>query len=400
MKLQRIAEMAREHPERAFTNLAHYIDLDFLCEAFRLTRKDGAPGIDGVTGEEYGKNLEVNLQSLLDRFKSGRYRAPDVRRVHIPKGKGKTRPLGISTFEDKVLQRAVAMILEAVYEQDFLPCSYGFRPERSAHQALAEIRSTLMSMKGGWVVEADIKDCFGAFDHDWIRKILNRRIRDGVLIRTIGKWLNAGIMEDGQRSKPTKGTPQGGVASPLLANIFLHEVLDAWFHRYAKPLIGGRAELVRFADDFVILCDRKEDAERFYKGIFPRFEKFGLTLHPEKTKLVPFKRPPSGGPNESESWDFLGFTHYWSRSLKGYWAIYRKTMASRLSRGLNATGEWCRTHRHIPVKIQHQILSRKLNGHCAYYDITGNSVALEKFRRGMRGRWMRWLRRRSNAAYA
>ncbi len=399
-KLQRIVEMAREHPSRAFTNLAHHIDLDFLREAFRLTRKDGAPGVDGVTGEEYEKNLELNLQSLLDRFKSGTYRAPDVRRVHIPKGKGKTRPLGVPTFEDKVLQRAVVMILEAVYEQDFLPCSYGFRPGRSAHEALAKVRTTLMSMKGGWVVEGDIKDCFGGFDHEWMRKILNRRIRDGVLIRTIGKWLNAGIMEDGQRTKPTKGTPQGGVISPLLANIFLHEVLDAWFHRYAKPLIGGRAELVRYADDFVILCDRKEDAERFYKGVFPRFEKFGLILHPEKTKLVPFKRPPHGGPNESESWDFLGFTHYWTRSRKGHWVIFRKTMASRLSRGLNAIGEWCRTHRHLPVKVQHQILSRKLNGHCAYYGITGNSVALVKFRRGMRGRWMKWLRRRSNAAYA
>jgi group II intron reverse transcriptase/maturase len=400
MKLQRIATMAREHPSRAFTNLAHYIDPDFLREAFRLTRKDGAPGVDGVTGEEYEKNLEGNLQDLLDRFKSGRHRAPDVRRVHIPKGKGRTRPLGIPTFEDKVLQRAVAMILETVYEQDFLPCSYGFRPERSAHQALAEVRSTLMSMKGGWVVEADIKDCFGAFDHEWMRKILDRRIRDGVLIRTIGKWLNAGIMEDGQRTKPTRGTPQGGVISPLLANIFLHEVLDAWFHRYARPRIGGRAELVRFADDFVILCDRKEDAERFYKGIFPRFEKFGLTLHAEKTKLVPFKRPPRGGPNESESWGFLGFTHYWSRSRKGYWAIFRKTMAARLSRALTDVADWCRRNRHLPIHVQHQILSRKLLGHCAYYGITGNSVALQKFRRGMRNVWRKWLRRRSRAAFA
>ncbi|MFT7543225.1 MAG: RNA-directed DNA polymerase [Gammaproteobacteria bacterium] len=384
-KLQRIAKMAREHPTRAFTNLAHYIDLNFLREAFRLTRKDGAPGVDGVSGEAYGKALEVNLQSLLDRFKSGTYRAPDVRRVHIPKGKGQTRPLGIPTFEDKVLQRAVAMILEAIYEQDFLPCSFGFRPGRSAHQALTKIRSELMSMRGGWVVEADIKDCFGAFEHEWIRKILNRRIRDGVLIRTIGKWLNAGIMEDGQRTKPTKGTPQGGLISPLLANIFLHEVLDAWFYRYAKPLIGGHAELVRFADDFVILCDRKADAERFYKGILPRFEKFGLTLHPEKTKLVPFKRPPRGGPNESESWDFLGFTHYGSRSRKGYWVIFQKTMTSRLSRGLCNVAGRCRRNRHLPVRKQHQLLSRKLLGHCAYYGITGNSVALQKFRRGMPG---------------
>lgn len=397
-KLQRIATMAKEHPERSFTNLAHYIDLDFLNEAYRLTRKDGAPGIDGVTGTEYELNLKANLQDLLDRFKSGRYRAPDVRRVHIPKGNGQTRPLGIPTFEDKVLQRAVAMILEAIYEQDFLPCSYGFRPGRSAHQALAAVRGDLMSMGGGWVVEADIKDCFGGFDHEWMRKILDRRIRDGVLIRTIGKWLNAGVMEGGTRTTPTRGTPQGGVISPLLANIFLHEVIDAWFYRYALPLIRGRATLVRYADDFVILCERKDDADRFLRGIYPRFEKFGLVLHPEKTKLVPFKRPPRGGPNDTESWGFLGFTHYWSHSRKGNWAIFQKTMSSRLTRALKAITEWCRRNRHLPVKVQHYILSQKLRGHCAYYGITGNSASLEAYRRGMAAIWRKWLRRRSNAA--
>lgn len=399
-KLQRIAEMAREHPTRAFTNLAHYIDLDWMREAYRLTRKDGAAGVDGVTGSEYEVGLEENLQDLLDRFKSGRYRAPDVRRVHIPKGKGKTRPLGIPTFEDKVLQRAVAMVMGAVYEQDFLPCSYGFRPERSAQGAIADIRSTLTGMGGGWVVEADIKDCFGAFDHEWVRKILDLRIRDGVLCRTIGKWLNAGVVENGQRTKPTRGTPQGGVISPLLANVVLHSVLDEWFENHAKAKIGGHARLIRFADDFVILCDRKEDAERFYAGIFPRFAKFGLELHPEKTKLVPFKRPPTGGENDTESWDFLGFTHYWSKSRKGNWAVFRKTMASRLSRSLNDIAEWCRGNRHKPVREQFRILSRKLRGHCAYYGITGNSAALQKYRRGMRNLWMKWLRRRSRAARA
>jgi len=400
MKLQRIAEMAREHPTRAFTTLAHYIDLDWLREAFRRTRKDGATGVDGVTGKEYESNLDENLQNLLDRFKSGRYRAPDVRRIHIPKGGGKTRPLGIPTFEDKVLQRAVAMLMGAIYEQDFLPCSYGFRPGRSAHGALDEIRSTLMSTGGGWACEADIKDCFGAFDHEWMRKILDQRIRDGVLLRTIGKWLNAGIMEKGQRTRPGEGTPQGGVISPLLANVYLHTVLDVWFEQHAKPKVRGHVRLIRFADDFVILCDRKEDAERFYAGIFPRFAKFGLTLHPEKTKLVPFKRPPSRGPNESESWGFLGFTHYWSKSRKGNWVIFRKTMASRLSRALNKIAEWCRKHRHLPVREQHKTLGRKLRGHCAYYGITGNSEALQKYRRGMRNLWMKWLRRRSRASRA
>jgi len=394
-KLQRIAEMAKEHPSRAFTNLAHHIDLDFLREAFRQTRKDGAAGVDGVTGKEYEIDLDNKLQGLLDRFKSGRYRAPDVRRVHIPKGKGKTRPLGIPTFEDKVLQRAVVMILEAVYEQDFLACSYGFRPGRPAHQALAEVRSTLMSMKGGWVVEADIKDCFGAFDREWMRKILGRRIRDGVLIRTIGKWLNAGIIGDGPRTRPTKGTPQGGVISPLLANIFLHDALDAWFHRHARPLIGGRAELVRFADDFVILCDRKEDAERFYKGIFPRFEKFGLILHPEKTKLVPFKRPPRGGPNESESWDFLGFTHYCGHSRAGKFKLKRKTSKKKYRQKVQGMKDWLRANLTTPITEVWPTLNRKLRGHYQYYGVSDNWRNLMSYRDAVQALVSHWIGRRS-----
>jgi len=391
--------MAKEHPGRAFTNLAQHIDLDFLREAHSRTKKNKAPGVDGVTSVDYELNLEANLQDLLVRFKSGRYRAPDVRRVRIPKGKGKTRPLGIPTFEDKVLQRAVAMILGAIYEQDFLPCSYGFRPGRSAHQALDATREVLMDMKGGWVVEADIRDCFGTFDHAWMRKILGRRIRDGVLLRTIGKWLKAGVMERGQRTLPTEGTPQGGVISPILSNIYLHDVIDVWFERFARPRIGGQAHLIRFADDLVILCDRKEDADRFYAGLFDRFARFGLELHLGKTKLVPFKRPPySGGPNESESWNLLGFTFYWAKSRRGYWVIMRKTMASRLSRALVAVAEWCRRNRHLPVCKQLEILSKKLSGHCGYYGLTGNSVSLAKFRRGMERVWWKWLRRRSGGA--
>jgi group II intron reverse transcriptase/maturase len=401
MKLQRIAEMAKEHPERAFTNLAHHIDLDFLREAFRRTRKGGATGVDDVSGEDYGQNLESNLQDLLDRFKSGRYRAPDVRRVHIPKGKGATRPLGIPTFEDKVLQRAVAMILEAIYEQDFMPCSYGFRPGRSAHDALAEIWSGTMGLKGGWVVEADIRDCFGTLDHGWLRKILSRRICDGVLTRQIGKWLNAGILEGGTRTRPEAGTPQGGVISPILSNVYLHDVLDVWFKRAVQPKLQGRAFLVRYADDFVVICEREGDARRIYAALPKRFSTFGLELHPEKTRLIPFKRPPyrpDGRGNKTESWDFLGFTHYWSKSLKGAWVVKRKTMASRLSRALQAINDWCRKHRHLPAKRQQQILSLKLRGHCGYYGITGNAVALQQYREGMRRLWRKWLKRRSHAA--
>ncbi len=397
-KLQQIANAAKEHPDRSFTTLAHHIDLDFLKEAFRLTKKRRAPGIDGITDSDYEQNLEANLQDLLERFKAGRYRAPDVRRSYIPKGDGKKRPLGIPTFEDRVLQRAVTMILGAVYEQDFLPCSYGYRPGRSPQQAIQAIWDASMRTGGGWIVEADIRDCFGAFDHEWMRKILRRRITDGVLLRTIGKWMKAGVLEDGRRTTPEAGTPQGGVISPMLSNIYLHEVLDAWFHRYARPLVGGRCELVRFADDFVILCERKEDAERFFKGIYPRFEKFGLVLHPEKTKLVPFKRPPRSGPNESESWSFLGFLHYWSKSRKGKWTVFRKTDPNRLNRALRSVAEWCRKHRHHPVKWQHSILSMKIRGHCEYFGITGNYMALEQFRCGVRNLWRKWLRRRSGGA--
>jgi group II intron reverse transcriptase/maturase len=231
-KLQRIAEAARQHPTRAFTTLAHHIDIDWLREAYRRTRKDGATGIDGQTAAEYAANLEPNLQSLLDRIKSGAYRAPPVRRVHIPKGDGRqnqTRPIGIPTFEDKVLQRAVTMLLEAIYEQDFLNCSYGFRPNRSAHQALEAVRDATMPVGGGWVLEVDIRKMFDRIDRKHLRQIVRRRVRDGVLLRILGKWLNAGVMEEGNLSYPEAGTPQGGVASPLLANIYLHEVIDEWF---------------------------------------------------------------------------------------------------------------------------------------------------------------------------
>lgn len=398
-RLQQIATLAKEHPERAFTTLAHHIDLDFLREAYRRTRKTGATGVDGVSGQAYAQDLEVNLRDLLDRFKSGRYRAPDVRRVHIPKGDGRSRPLGIPTFEDKVLQRAVAMILSAVYEQDFLPSSYGFRPGRSAHQALQDLGDELMAIKGGWVIEADIRDCFGTLDHEWMRKILHRRIRDGVLLRQIGKWLNAGVLERGERTIPEAGTPQGGVISPLLANVFLHDVLDVWFEQRVRPRLRGRARLIRYADDFVIACEHESDAQRIFAALPKRFAEHGLELHPTKTRLIPFQRPPySGGLDRMpESWHFLGFTHYWSRSHRGYWIVKKKTMASRLNRAIEAVGAWCRKNRHVAIRDQHRILSLKLQGHCGYYGITGNSHALRQFRTAMAALWRKWLNRRSNS---
>jgi group II intron reverse transcriptase/maturase len=397
--LQRVAQKAREHPEWVFTTLAHHIDLDLLREAFRRTRKDGAVGADGMTGADYGQNLEGNLSTLLDLAKSGKYRAPEIRRVHIPKGDGRTRPLGIPTFEDKVLQRAVVMVLEAVYEQDFLPCSFGFRPARSAHAALKTLREGMMALGGGYVLEADIRDCFGTLAHNHLREILSQRMRDGVLTRLIGKWLNAGVLEAGSITHPDKGTPQGGVISPLLANVYLHTVLDVWFESIVKPRLRGRALLVRYADDFVIVFEHRADAAQVYAVLPRRFAKYGLTLHPEKTKLLAFGRPGDGvGLECPASFDFLGFTHTWQRSLRGYWVVKQKTASKRLRRALRAVSDWCRQNRHRPVSEQQATLSRKVRGHCAYYGITGNSEALWRFRCGLLRLWRKWLMRRSASA--
>ena len=282
----------------ALTTLAHHIDLDWMREAFRLTRKDGAVGVDGQTARDYEANLEVHLRSLVERAKSGLYKAPPVRRVYIPKGKGDDlRPLGIPTFEDKVLQRAVVMVLEPAYEQDFLDCSYGFRPGRSAHQALDALWHELMAVSGGWVIEVDIRKFFDSMDHGALRDVLRKRVRDGVLLRLIGKWLNAGVLESGSVVHPGTGTPQGGVISPLLANIFLHEVVDVWFERTVKPRLRGRARLVRYADDMVMVFGREDDARRVFAVLPKRFERHGLRLHPEKTRLVRFGRPRSDDPD-------------------------------------------------------------------------------------------------------
>jgi RNA-directed DNA polymerase len=397
--LQRVAQKAKEHPEWVFTTLAHHIDLDLLREAFRRTRKDGAVGVDGVTGADYGLDLEGNLSALLDRAKSGTYRAPDVRRVHIPKGDGRTRPLGIPTFEDKVLQRAVVMVLEAVYEQDFLPCSFGFRPGRSAHAALKTLRDGMMAMGGGYVLEADIRDCFGTLAHNHLREILSLRMRDGVLTRLIGKWLNAGVLEAGSITRSDTGTPQGGVISPLLANVYLHTVLDVWFETIVKARLRGRALLVRYADDFVILFEHRADAEQVYAVLPQRFAKYGLSLHPEKTKLLAFGRPGNGVDCECPaSFDFLGFTHSWQRSLRGFWVVKQMTASKRLRRALCAVADWCRRNRHRSISDQHATLSRKVRGHCAYYGITGNSAALWRFRCGLLKLWRKWLMRRSASA--
>ena len=386
-----------------FTSLAYLMDLDGLREAYRRTRKDGAVGVDGQTAADYEQGLEIHLQSLLDRAQSGTYRAPPVRRVHIPKAGSstQTRPIGIPTLEDKVLQRAVAMLLEPIYEQDFYDSSYGFRPERSAHQALAALWQQSMDLQGGYILEVDIQQFFDTLDHAHLRTFLRQRIRDGVVERLIGKWLNAGGLEKGRGYYPEAGSPQGGVLSPMLSNVYLHYVLDEWFERQIKPRLQGAAYLIRYGDDFVLGFAQEEDARRVQAVLPKRFGQYGLTLHPEKTRLIPFQRPPSGatgkrgGPGHAvRSFDLLGFTHYWGRSRKGHWVIKRKTASDRRSRALRTIAQWCRRHRHRPLEEQHRTLSQKLRGHGAYYGLIGNSAALSGFRREVSRIWRKWLSRR------
>jgi RNA-directed DNA polymerase len=410
-KLERIAKLAREMPQVALTTLAHHIDLDWLRAAYRRTRKDGATGVDRQTADEYARNLDDNLRSLLARAKTGSYVAPPVRRVHIPKAgdSSQTRPIGIPTFEDKVLQRAVTMVLEAVYEQSFLDCSYGFRPGRSAHQALRVVQSQTVKMAGKWILEVDIRNFFGTLDHSHLRDIVRQRVRDGVLLRLIGKWLNAGVMENGAIEYPEAGTPQGGCVSPILANVYLHEVLDEWFAREVVPRLAGHAILVRYADDLVIIFEHERDARRVLDVLPKRLAKYGLTLHPEKTRLIDFRRPDrrvsassdnhGDARTRPDTFDLLGFTHYWAMSRKGFWVVKQKTAADRFRRALKRIAQWCRQYRHEPVREQWTALRRKLLGHFGYFAVIGNLRALRNFRHRVCGVWRKWLNRRSQRAH-
>ena len=317
-------------------------------------------------------------------------------------GAGNPPPKGAraSALPDKILQRAVLMVLEPVYEQDFLDCSYGFRPGRGAHQALQSLWEGLMEFGGGWVTDLDIEDFFGSVDWGHLRSFLDRRVRDGVIRRAIGKWLNAGVMEAGKLSYPERGTPQGGVVSPTLSNVYLHEVLDEWFEHEVKPRLRGRAFEVRYADDAVLVFEHEDDARRVLEVLAKRLEKYGLRLHPDKTRMVEFCRPSKsqrGGSQRERSFAMLGFTHYWGRSRKGRWVVKRKTAKDRFSRALRGFDQWCRNHRHWKLRDQQAALSRKLRGHYAYYGITGNAQALGRLRYEVERRWRKWLGRRSRS---
>ncbi len=398
-KQARIAMLAKQMPEAAIRSLSHQIDLEWLREAYRRTRKDGAVGVDGQTAEDYAENLEDNLRSLLDRAKSGdHYRAPPVRRVYIPKGgsRNQTRPIGIPTFEDKILQRAVVMLLEPLYEQDFYDFSYGFRPRRSPHDALEVLYEGLWEMKGGWVLDVDIRDYFGTIGRKQLQDLVRQRVADGVVRRLIGKWLRAGVQEEGVVHHPEAGTPQGGVISPVLSNIYLHEVLDKWWAEEVLPRLRGKAFLVRFADDFVMVFEEREDAERVYAVLPKRCERFGLAIHPDKTRLIRFRRPRRDGSGPKPgSFDFLGFTHVWGRSRRGNQMLKRETAKGRFSRGLRAINAWAKRARHNPIAKQAQSLGHKLRGHYNYYGLRGNSSSIQRFAYEVRRIWRKWLRRRS-----
>lgn len=380
-----------------FTTLAHHLDMDMLREAFQRINPYAAPGVDQVTSKQYAEHLDDNLHDLDERLRSGRYRATPVKRVWLDKDDGGQRPIGKPVLEDKIVQRAVVMLLEAIYEQDFYDFSFGYRPERNPHQALHLLREQCMNLNIGWIIDADIKGFFDSIDHSQLREVLRLRVNDGQIIRLVGKWLNAGVLEGDSLSYPEQGTPQGGVISPLLANIFLHHVLDEWFVQDVLPRMKGRCFLIRFADDFVIGCELEMDARRVMKVLSERFQRFNLTIHPTKTQLVRFGKPPAGSHTDDNNgtFDFLGFTHFWARSRRGYWVIKRQTAKKRLKRTLMMIWQWCRDNRHQPILEQYKRLCAKLRGYFQYYAIRGNYRRLEVVREFVQWAWRYWLTRRS-----
>jgi len=398
--LIKVVERAQREPEGRFNSLAHLIDVPALMRAYRRQRADAAVGVDGVTKEAYGQNLEANLQVLHARLKDKRYRHQPIRRVHIPKAQGKTRPIGISAFEDKLVQDAVREVLEAIYEQDFLDCSHGFRPERSAHDAVRTLKRIVDRGEVSWIYEADILSFFDSLDRNKLKEMLGIRVADGSLMRLIGKCLHVGVLDGETLVEPELGTAQGSVLSPLLGNVYLHYVLDRWFETEVKPRLQGKATLIRYCDDFIIGFEHEDDARRVVEVLDKRMKRFGLALHPDKSRLLPFRRPP-----KSQQWgkglatfDFLGFTFYWVRSRKGHWRMACKTRRASLRRAKTSIYDWCRRHRHWSIKDQHAALHRRLRGHFNYFGVNGNYNSMMRLVESTKRAWYKWLRRRSQRA--
>jgi RNA-directed DNA polymerase len=395
--LLKVVERAKREPEGRFHALAHLLDVPALTRAYRRARSAAAVGVDGVTKEQYGQDLEANFQALHARLKAKQYRHQPIRRVHIPKAQGKTRPIGISVFEDKLVQDAVREVLEAIYEQDFLECSYGFRPGRSAHDAVRTLKRIVDRGEVRWILEADIVSFFDSLDRTELKKMLEVRVADGSLLRLIGKCLHVGVLDGETMVEPELGTAQGSVLSPLLGNVYLHYVLDRWFETEVKPRLQGKATLIRYCDDFIIGFAREDDAQRVQAVLEKRLGRFGLTLHPDKTRLLPFWRPPQAeqrgkGP---AAFDFLGFTFYWARSRQGHWRMWCKTRRASLRRAKQAIYDWCRRHRHQPVEAQHAALGRRLRGHFNYFGVSGNFRSLLRLVEATKRAWYKWLCRRS-----
>ncbi len=396
-ELLKVVKRAQREPEGRFHSLAHLLDVPALERAYQRVRKDAAVGVDGVTKEQYGRDLDENLQDLHARMKAKRYRHQPIRRAHIPKGEGKTRPIGISAFEDKLVQDAVREVLEAIYEQDFMDCSYGFRPKRSPHDAIRALDRIVHRGEVSWILEADIVSFFDSLDRKELKKMLEVRVADGSLLRLIGKCLHVGVLDGVELSKSESGTAQGSVLSPLLGNIYVHMVLDLWFEQEVKPRLRGRATLIRYCDDFIIGFEQEEDARRVMEVLGKRLGRYGLALHPGKTRLLPFRRPPADqkGGKGPAAFDFLGFTLYWARSRKGRWGMSCKTRSASLRRAIQSVYDWCRRHRHLSIRDQHAALTRRIQGHFNYFGVSGNSRSLRIIIEQAERSWYKCLCRRS-----
>jgi group II intron reverse transcriptase/maturase len=402
--LDRIREAAARDRNLRFTSLMHHITEELLLDAYNALKRDAASGVDDVTWHEYGESLENRITDLHDRVQSGRFRAKPSKRVWIPKPDGRQRPIGITALEDKIVQQAAAGVLNHIYEEDFLGFSYGFRPERSQHNALDAIWVGITQRKVSWVLDADIKSFFDTINHAWLMKFLERRIGDPRMLRLIRKWLRAGVSEDGEWSKTEVGTPQGSVISPLLSNIYLHYVLDEWVQAWRKSKAHGEIIIVRYADDFVMGFQYQREAERFLKEMKERFADHGLEIHSEKTRLIEFGRFAESnrterGEGRPETFDFLGFTHICSRTLKGNrFTIRRKTIAKRLRAKLKAIRIEIIRRRHDPVPVLGKWLRSVVRGHLNYFAVPGNKKAIDAFRTEINKAWLYALRRRSHKA--